>query len=54
MLTEGFEIEPSAGITQEQALAMTKAWRGKLWKQFREIEDRLCPVQARDRLYQHK
>lgn len=30
----------------ENTLAITKEWRGKLWKTFREIEDRLCPLEA--------
>jgi hypothetical protein len=30
----------------ESTLAVTKGWRGELWKAFREIEDRLLPLEA--------
>ena len=44
LLTTGFYTE--AGISPDDALALTKPWRNDLWKAFRELEDRLCPVDA--------
>lgn len=54
LLTEGFyTIDEDGvileGISRDADLAATKPWRGELWKRFRELEDRLCPVQARAR-----
>lgn len=52
-LTKGFfAVESDEVLTGEEAekyLVATKAWRNELWKQFRELEDRLCPVQAHAR-----
>lgn len=31
--------------THEIGLLTTKPWRNELWKAFREIESRLCPVE---------
>ncbi len=50
LLTEGFYTVDDDGVIQEEtdheaALAATKPWRGEIWKAFRELEDRLCPVQ---------
>ena len=36
----------SGPLSGEDILYATKPWRGELWKAFREIEDRLCPVDA--------
>ena len=44
LLTTGFHTEP--GIEPDEALRLTKPWRNELWKAFRELEDRLCPVDA--------
>lgn len=55
LMTEGFYTVDNDGVVLEgiehdSMLAHTKSWRGDLWKKFRELEDRLCPVQARERL----
>lgn len=49
LMTEGFytidedgEIDTPGERTA--SLAATKPWRGELWKAFRDLEDRLCPV----------
>lgn len=34
------------GIAHDALLLATKPWRGELWRKFRELEDRLCPVKA--------
>ncbi len=54
LLTEGFytidedgEIDTPA--ERDAALASTKPWRGDLWKAFRDLEDRLCPVRKFER-----
>lgn len=47
LLTTGFYAAP--GVEPDAALAITKPWRSDLWKAFAEIEERLCPVQARER-----
>lgn len=53
LMTKGFFVTPSMGtddaISTEAALAATKAWRNEMWKAFRELEDRLCPVQKMER-----
>ena len=54
LLTTGFYAVDTDGVIlegadHENALAGTKPWRGEMWKMFRELEDRLCPVQARER-----
>lgn len=51
LLTTGFYAVPKNGETdngglQPHALTITKPWRNDLWKAFRELEDRLCPVDA--------
>lgn len=48
LLTEGFyavtvDGEILEGEDHTTMLASTKAWRGELWKAFRELENRLCP-----------
>lgn len=55
LLTGGFHITED-GIScsdlmdgaamRNEALRVTKPWRNELWKTFREIEDRLCPLEA--------
>lgn len=47
LLTTGFYADPS--VNPDEALRITKPWRGEIWKAFREIEDRLCPLEALDR-----
>lgn len=47
LLTTGFYAAP--GVEPDAALALTKPWRSDLWKAFAELEERLCPVQARER-----
>lgn len=52
LLTRGFYVVDADGVvneTCETSLAATKPWRGDVWKAFRELEERLCPVQARTR-----
>lgn len=57
LLTKGFYAVGPDGVIHELkpegeeqspvfelAIGITKHWRGELWKQFREIEDALCPV----------
>lgn len=47
LLTEGFYAVDEDGVIEESPagdLARTKPWRGEVWKAFRELEDRLCPV----------
>lgn len=53
LLTEKFHVN-EAELTKKlpprtMALAATKEWRNELWKAFREIEDRLCPLDAMSR-----
>jgi hypothetical protein len=54
LLTDGFyTIDQDGEIdTPEErdgALATTKPWRGDVWKAFRALEDRLCPVRKFER-----
>ena len=44
LLTTGFYADSS--INPDEALRITKPWRGEMWKAFRELEDRLCPLEA--------
>lgn len=44
LLTTGFYASP--GVDPDEALRITKPWRNDVWKAFREIEDRLLPVDA--------
>lgn len=44
LLTTGFYASP--GVDPGEALAITKPWRNDLWRAFRELEDRLCPLEA--------
>lgn len=44
LLTTGFHVLPE--VQPDEGLRITKPWRGELWKAFREIEDRLCPLDA--------
>lgn len=49
LLTQGFYTVDQEGEINEHdsaAIAATKEWRGDLWKAFRDLEDRLCPVAA--------
>lgn len=48
LLTTGFYLVDDLGEirTDELALNASKPWRGELWKAFRQLEDRLCPVKA--------
>ena len=52
LLTKTFYgVDPDTGerLTDEmhqKALDSTKPWRNDVWKAFREIEDRLCPLKA--------
>ena len=41
LLTEGFHVPE--GADRDATLAVTKPWRGDIWRAFRAIEDRLCP-----------
>lgn len=41
LLTEGFRV--SDGADRDTTLAVTKPWRGDIWRAFRELENRLCP-----------
>lgn len=57
LLTDGFYVvdldgqvhDGSNDLPREQALQQTKRWRGEVWKAFRALEDRLCPVRAFER-----
>lgn len=56
LLTTDFYVTTAQGevLDGEQpartkALADTKAWRGDVWKAFRQLEDALCPVRAFER-----
>jgi len=51
LLTNGFYVTDVDGVpsTKSHTLSATKPWRGELWKAFREIEDRLCPLDAMER-----
>lgn len=50
LLTEGFYIHNDGDPDiRAQALIDTKPWRNDLWKAFRELEDRLLPLEALDR-----
>jgi hypothetical protein len=49
LLTEGFftidaDGEIDTPTERDAALAATKPWRADLWRAFRQLEDRLCPV----------
>jgi hypothetical protein len=51
LLTEGFYAIDADGVILEDdeaefALVSSKPWRGDLWKAFRALEQRLCPVAA--------
>ena len=47
LLTHGFDVEPGETfVDKASALEATKPWRAKIWKAFRELEDRLCPLEA--------
>lgn len=52
LLTKRFYVvdengdEYTGNELREEALRATKPWRNELWQKFREIEDRLCPVEA--------
>lgn len=51
LMTDGFyTIDADGEIdTPEErtaALAATKPWRAEIWRAFRQLEDRLCPVKA--------
>lgn len=35
-----------SSISPDEFLAITKPWRADLWNAFREIRDRLCPLEA--------
>lgn len=58
LLTNGFRITEDGiacsdmmgdAAMRDEALRVTKPWRNDLWKAFREIEDRLCPLEAMKR-----
>jgi len=54
MLTDGFyAIDENGEIdvpdVRARSLASTKPWRNDLWRAFRELEDRLCPVKKFER-----
>lgn len=54
LLTEGFytidgDGEIDTPDERDAALASTKPWRGDVWKAFRALEDRLCPVRKFER-----
>jgi hypothetical protein len=54
LLTEGFFTVDENGeidtpTERDAALAATKPWRGDVWKAFRDLEDRLCPVRKFER-----
>ena len=48
LITEDFYVVNDDGeiLTPTKSLRATKPWRNDLWRAFRELEDRLCPVQA--------
>jgi hypothetical protein len=53
LLTTGFYVIDADGVIAEgdsrlSALSATKPWRNDLWRKFRELEDRLCPVKAHE------
>lgn len=47
LLTTGFYA--TEGVEPDEALTITKPWRGDLWRAFHEIEARLCPLDALER-----
>lgn len=54
LMTDGFYTIDADGeidtpVEHEAALSATKPWRGDLWKAFRALEDRLCPVRKFER-----
>jgi hypothetical protein len=54
LLTGGFytidgDGEIDTPDERDAALASTKPWRNDLWKAFRALEDRLCPVRKFER-----
>lgn len=60
LLTHGFDVNLVAkegrpgnlvevDVTREIGLQLTREWRNKVWRAFRELEDRLCPLEALDR-----
>lgn len=59
LLTNGFYVVTPDGEVKEVTddpskaeplralgLEMTKPWRNEVWRAFRKLEDRLCPVKA--------
>lgn len=51
LLTDGFYAIDHDGVILEDdeaefALASSKPWRADLWKAFKALEQRLCPVAA--------
>ncbi len=54
LLTRGFYGVNEDGEVldaDKTLLAATKPWRGELWTAFLELEERLCPPQARNRRF---
>lgn len=57
LLTTGFyttDVDGEVHDAQDdpqlvEDLRATKAWRGQVWKAFKEMEDRLCPVRKFER-----
>lgn len=49
LLTEGAREEFAKHSGMNDIMTKTREYRNKLWKAFREIEDRLCPVEAMER-----
>ena len=54
LLTSGFYTVDQDGEIdtpeiRQAALAASKPWRADLWKAFRALEDRLCPVRKFER-----
>lgn len=56
LLTHGFYVidEETDEVYSQDApyqhdLTITKPWRNEVWKAFRELEDKLCPVRAKER-----
>lgn len=54
LMTEGFYVvngdgEINSAEQRKETLDTTKPWRNDIWKAFREIEDRLRPLEAMER-----
>lgn len=52
LLTHGFYAVTDDGEVLDNdnsMLAATKPWRGEVWTAFHALEERLCPVQSRNR-----